>query len=196
MLLPFLLILVTSTQNYRYTSYMKLIVGLGNPSEKYAKNKHNAGFIFVDALAEKSNSTWTFEKKFNALLTRGEFFGQEVIFAKPQTYMNNSGEVVAKLVNYFTIDLNDLIIVHDDVDLEPFTTKFKKNMGAAGHHGVEDIVEKLGSSNFWRLRIGVGRPTNSEQAGNNSIYDVEKFVLTDLSVKEIEFIRTLTLELF
>ena len=92
--------------------------------------------------------------------------------------MNNSGEAVSKIVNFYHTDLNDLTVIHDDVDMEFGTTRLKKGMSSGGHHGVEDIIEKLGSKEFWRLKIGVGRPENSK-------FDVEDWVLTDFTPDEL-----------
>lgn len=160
---------------------MKLIVGLGNPDQKFSKNRHNAGFIFVESLAEDRGLAWTLEKKFEAEIAADK----SLMLVKPQTFMNRSGDAVSKLVNFFKINLNDLIVVHDDVDLEPGETKFKKSTSSAGHHGVESIMEKLGSQDFWRLRIGVGRPDTEK-------FDVEDYVLGNLTEKEIENIKNLT----
>ncbi len=156
----------------------KLIVGLGNPGEKYKNTRHNVGFIVVDAFVEKLGLKWAFDKRFNAEVATNN----EYIFVKPQTYMNESGTTVKKLVSYFGTDHSDLIIVHDDVDLEASSTRFKKGSGAAGHHGVEDIIKKLGSNDFWRLRVGIGRPANKA-------FDVHGFVLGRLPE---EFITGLT----
>ena len=160
---------------------MKIIVGLGNPEQKHFNNRHNAGFIFVDTLAMDRELSWELEKKFNSEIAANK----SLMLVKPQTYMNRSGEAVTKIVNYFKIDLNDLVIVHDDVDLNPGETRFKRGMSAAGHHGIENIIEKLGSNDFWRLRIGVGRPVDKK-------FDVEDYVLGDLTENEIETIKNLT----
>jgi peptidyl-tRNA hydrolase, PTH1 family len=161
---------------------IKLIVGLGNPGEKYRNTKHNAGFIFVDHLAEQLGVTFSYEKKFDSELARSN----NTILVKPQTFMNTSGPAVARLVDYYNIkDLGNLTVVNDDVDLPPLAHKCKKASGPAGHHGVEDIIEKLGSKDFWRLRVGVGRPENKK-------YDVRDFVLSRFSDQEIDYIKNLT----
>ncbi len=144
----------------------KLIVGLGNPGDKYKNTRHNVGFMLVDNLVEKLNLKWEFDKRFNSEVAANN----EYIFAKPQTFMNESGSAVKRLVSYFGINLDALIVIHDDVDLEAGDVKFKKGSGSAGHHGVEDIIEKLDSKDFWRLRVGIGRPQNQS-------FDVHSFVL-------------------
>ncbi len=156
---------------------MKLIVGLGNPGEKYKNTRHNVGFMAVEKIAENNNGMWEFEKKFNSEICR---FG-DTLLAKPHTFMNNSGEAVSKIVNYFDVDLNDLIIVHDEVDLEEGETRFKKGSGDAGHHGVIDIINKLGTQDFWRFRIGVGRPKSNKFEVNDYVLSVFKPDLTTIT---------------
>jgi PTH1 family peptidyl-tRNA hydrolase len=156
---------------------MKIVVGLGNPGKKYTNTKHNAGFIAVDKLAQKHNLEWEENKKFDALIAKGQIREQDVLLAKPQTFMNNSGTTVSKLVNFYNVPFSDLTIIHDDVDLEPGKVKYRLGASSAGHHGVEDIIEKLGSKEFWRLRIGVGRPETGDR------FDVKDFVLSSGNVE-------------
>lgn len=157
---------------------MKLIVGLGNPGKEYKNNRHNAGFILIDLLAEKLGLSWKFERKFNAEICKNE----EFVLVKPQTFMNDSGLSVSKAIKFFKIDLDNLVVVHDDVDLPFGETKFKKGSGTAGHHGVADIIEKLGNIDFWRFRVGVGRPENSK-------FDVHGYVLGDFSDEELSMLK-------
>ncbi|HLB52030.1 aminoacyl-tRNA hydrolase [candidate division WWE3 bacterium RIFCSPHIGHO2_12_FULL_38_15] len=157
---------------------MKLIVGLGNPGKEYKNNRHNAGFILIDLLAEKLGLSWKFERKFNAEICKNEKF----VLVKPQTFMNDSGLSVSKAIKFFKIDLDNLVVVHDDVDLPFGEFKYKKGSGTAGHHGVADIAEKVGSLDFWRFRIGVGRP------GNNK-FDVYGYVLGDFSDEEFSILE-------
>lgn len=135
---------------------MKLIVGLGNPGEKYKDTRHNIGFIFVDKLSDENDVAWKFEKKFNAEIARFD----DTLLAKPQTFMNNSGESVSKIMNFYDIELEDLLVVHDDIDLEHGNIKVEKGRGSAGHKGVQSIIDHLGTNEFERMRIGVGRPDN------------------------------------
>lgn len=164
---------------------MKIIVGLGNPGEKYIKTKHNTGFILLDTFSRSSNLQWQHEPKFDALLAKQE----ELILCKPQTFMNNSGGSVSKLVNFHKLDLTDLIIVHDDVDLDFGTTRFGRKIGSAGHKGVESVIEKLGSNDFWRIRIGIGRPIDIQ-------FDVENYVLSNFTDEELKKMRNISLEEF
>lgn len=164
---------------------MKLLVGLGNPGKEYEKSRHNVGFIFVDALAKRLakesdafNVVWKFEKKVKCNIARFD----DVILAKPQTFMNLSGEAVLLLLNYYKCDMSDLIVVHDDIDLKQKEIRFKRNMGSGGHNGVKDVIEKVGTKDFFRLRVGVDRP---------NIESVKDYVLSNLTTEEISFINSL-----
>ena len=135
---------------------MYLIVGLGNPGSKYAHTRHNVGFDVLEKLARKLNVSISREKD-EALI--GECFvgGQKVILALPQTYMNLSGEAVMRLVNYYKIDHEDLLVVYDDIDLAPGFIRIRKNGSAGTHNGMRSIIGLLGFENFPRLRVGVGQ---------------------------------------
>jgi peptidyl-tRNA hydrolase, PTH1 family len=164
---------------------MKLVVGLGNPGDKYTNNRHNVGFLILDEFAKTHGLTWNDDKKFNAVFCRqGDNF-----LLKPQTFMNNSGEAVSAFANFYKILPEDILVIHDDVDLEFGRTKKALGASSAGHHGVESIIEKLGTKEFWRLRFGVGKPTDKS-------IKVEDWVLMSLSEIEInnvtEFGHTLT----
>lgn len=163
---------------------MKLIVGLGNPGEKYKKCRHNTGFILVDKFAGGLDLKWEGNSKFESEV----IVGKDYVLAKPQTFMNNSGRAVSKLVNFYKIDLKDLVVVHDDVDLPFGTTKKQFGAGPAGHHGVEDIIEKIASKEFWRIRVGIGKPSD----GN---IPVEDFVLQDFNEEELKSIMELDVDL-
>lgn len=163
---------------------MKLIAGLGNPGGKYEYTRHNAGFLILNAFVSQKMGdgiVWLEETKFQAHIFRD----QELLFVKPQTFMNKVGESIGKLVQFYQIDLNDLLVIHDDVDLKLGDFKLKKNSGSAGHHGVDDIVSQLGGTNdFWRLRIGVGRPEDKR-------FDVEDYVLQKFSEEELGLLKAL-----
>ncbi len=153
---------------------MKIIVGLGNPGNQYKKYRHNTGFILLDKLAEERGLKWKKSSRFESEIAEcGDF-----ILVKPQTFMNNSGDAVSKLFNFYKISPDDLIVVHDDVDLKFGTVKKQKGKNPAGHHGVEDIIEKVGTKEFWRLRVGIGKPENKN-------IPVDKWVLQDFSDEEI-----------
>lgn len=159
---------------------MKLLVGLGNPGEKYSKNRHNVGFILIDGLASKCGLSWEDSTRFEAKIAKTEDF----ILAKPQTFMNKSGDAFSKILNFYKIDPKDLRVIHDDVDLPLFEQRDQFGAGSAGHRGVESIVEKVGSKDFWRLRVGIGRPQDKD-------IPIEDWVLQDLSPEEIEKIKLL-----
>ncbi len=136
---------------------MKIIVGLGNPGAQYANTPHSVGFEAVDAIAAAMGVSWEMKRAFNALLARGTFAGQSVILAKPQTYMNLSGESVAPLVKYSNAKPADLLVIQDDIDLPVGRIRVRKNGSCGGHNGVRNIIERLGTSEFARLKLGVGK---------------------------------------
>jgi PTH1 family peptidyl-tRNA hydrolase len=136
---------------------MKLIVGLGNPGRSYAKHRHNVGFWVVDEVAGRYNIN-VGKKAFGAKIGIGEIEKEPVVLAKPQKFMNLSGMVVSPLLGYYRCSLKELIVVHDDIDLAVGRLKFAIGSGHGGHNGVKSIVEELGSTDFYRVRVGVGRP--------------------------------------
>ena len=136
--------------------YMFLIVGLGNPGKQYEHTRHNIGFDVMDALAEKYNISIS-EKKHKALCGKGVINGVKVVLAKPQTYMNLSGESVAELVNYYKMDPEEeMIVIYDDISLAPGNLRIRKKGSAGGHNGIKNIIAHLGTQEFPRVRIGVG----------------------------------------
>ncbi len=138
---------------------IKLIVGLGNPGQQYEKTRHNVGFLFLDQFANELSCLWTRESKFSGLCTSGVIATQKVILLKPETFMNHSGQSVAAMLRYHKLNPDEVLVVHDELDFEVGVTKLKKGGGHAGHNGVRDIIAHLKSNDFFRLRIGIGRPT-------------------------------------
>ncbi len=136
---------------------MKVIIGLGNPGVHYRMNRHNIGFQVVDRLA-KINHILISTKRFKSLYGTGWINSQKVILAKPMTFMNRSGEAVKKAVNFFHIGTEDLIVIHDDLDLPFGRLRFKRRGGDGGHQGVRSIIESIGENTFLRLKVGIGRP--------------------------------------
>ena len=134
---------------------MYIIAGLGNPGEKYDNTRHNAGFLTIDALASKYNIDVR-EKAHKALIGKGVIEGQKVILAKPQTYMNVSGESIRALVDYYKIAQEELIIIFDDISLEPGQLRIRKKGSAGGHNGIKSIIAHLGTQEFTRIKVGVG----------------------------------------
>lgn len=138
---------------------MKVIIGLGNPGSEYEATRHNAGFLFLDTLKESWDSPdFVPEKKFASLVSAGVKNGEKMLLVKPVTFMNHSGVAAMALVNFFKLAPSDITVVHDDLDLPFGTWKAATGSGAAGHNGVSDMIEKLGTKEFRRIRIGIGRP--------------------------------------
>ncbi len=136
---------------------MFLLVGLGNPGTRYAQTRHNAGFLVVEALAGEAGRRFT-QSDCQARVARVRLEGREILLAKPQTYMNASGEAVGCLLRQNRLDLQDLLVIADDLDLPLGTIRLKRNGGSGGHHGLDSIIAALGTKEFARLRVGVGRP--------------------------------------
>lgn len=137
---------------------IKLFVGLGNPGSDYAATRHNAGFWWVDELARQLKVTLTMDKNYHGLLGRTAVDGQTVCLLQPQTFMNLSGKSVASLAHFFKIKPAEILVVHDELDIAVGQAKLKFGGGHAGHNGLRDIHAKLGTGDYWRLRIGVGHP--------------------------------------
>jgi peptidyl-tRNA hydrolase, PTH1 family len=140
----------------------KLIAGLGNPGETYSRTRHNIGFLVVQAIAEQADSEFN-KTRFGANYTRITLYNQEVFLVKPLSYMNRSGFPLQKLSAYFKISVNDIIVVHDDMDLPFGVIKIVQDRGSGGHNGIKSIVDAFGSKGFVRVRVGVGHP--GTQAG-------------------------------
>jgi PTH1 family peptidyl-tRNA hydrolase len=140
-----------------------LIVGLGNPGADYAKTRHNAGFLLVEKLASLWRSEWSTGRKFQARVARAAGGGRTVLLAQPQTYMNASGESVGALVKFYQLPLERLMVVVDDADLPLGEIRLRPGGGTGGHHGLESITQHLGSREYARLRIGIGRNDAARQ---------------------------------
>jgi len=155
---------------------VKIVVGLGNPGKSYANNRHNIGFQCLDHFALVHRIPIK-ERKGKAKLGRGQVAGAPVILAKPRTFMNMSGEAVGRLVRQFGVPLDDLLVIHDDLDLPMGKVRIRRCGGSAGHKGVESIIASLGSQDFPRIRVGIGRPDNGDEIA---------YVLSDFSAEERE----------
>jgi PTH1 family peptidyl-tRNA hydrolase len=145
---------------------IRLIVGLGNPGPQYETTRHNAGFWFVDAVARRQHLQFRAESRFQGLLARLTLNGTDLRLLKPATFMNRSGQSVAAVVRYFDIPPQSVLVAHDELDLPEGTVRLKNGGGHAGHNGLRDIVNVLGSRDFWRLRIGIDRPADRGQVVN------------------------------
>lgn len=137
---------------------IKLIVGLGNPGQQYEKTRHNAGFLFLDSLVLERSSAWSNKPDFQGLLAECNIAGEKALLLKPQTFMNRSGQSVGKVARYYKIAPEEMLVVHDELDFDVGIVKLKKDGGHAGHNGLRDIIAHLGTKDFYRLRIGIGRP--------------------------------------
>jgi len=154
---------------------IKLIVGLGNPGQQYEKTRHNAGFLFLDYLA--GSALWSNESKFHGLVANCLVGGNKVVLLKPQTFMNRSGLSVGAIARYYKFGVDEILVVHDELDLVAGVVKLKKGGGHAGHNGLRDIIANLGDKEFYRLRFGIGRPSPGKK--------VADFVLSNSSKQEV-----------
>ena len=136
---------------------MKIIAGLGNPGAKYAQTKHNVGFMLVESLAVRLNAP-AWKEDFFSAITEVRTGGEKVFLVKPLTYMNNSGEALGPMLSYYKMDADDLVVVHDDMDIPVGTVRIRKKGGSGGHNGIKSILTHVGSEDFARVRIGIGRP--------------------------------------
>ena len=136
---------------------MKLLVGLGNPGDEYARSRHNVGFLAADRLAQLARSRFT-AQRFAAELAEARLGPERVWIMKPQTYMNDSGQAVGAALRYWRLELQDLVVLHDDLELEPFRVQLKVGGGHSGHNGVKSVNAHVGGPDYARVRIGVGRP--------------------------------------
>ncbi len=165
---------------------MKILVGLGNPGEKYKNHRHNIGFWVVDAIAEKYQLP-AFKSKFEADITTGEIDGEKVCLIKPLTYMNKSGQSVQKALAFYKAQVSDVYVFHDEIDVEPLKVKIKTGGGEAGHNGLRSISQCLGNPNYHRVRIGVGHPGHKDR--------VHGYVLSDFAKNEKEDFAILSCKL-
>lgn len=144
---------------------IKLLVGLGNPGDKYAATRHNAGFWWIDQLAIQTNSKLALDAKFLGIAGKLNS-STDTWLLKPTTFMNASGKSVAALANYYKILPAQILVIHDELDLPPSTAKLKKGGGHGGHNGLKDIASALGTADFWRLRLGIGHPGDRNEVIN------------------------------
>ena len=139
---------------------MYLIIGLGNPEEEYSKTRHNMGFNTINKISKKYNIELN-KTKFQGLYEMAIIEGQKAILVKPQTYMNLSGNCVQEFVNFYKIEKENIIVIYDDMDIEPGVIKIRKQGGPGGHNGMKSIIQMLGTQQFARIRIGIGRPKHN-----------------------------------
>ena len=142
---------------------MHLIVGLGNPGADYAKTRHNAGFLLVENLAAQWKAGWNNERKFAARMAKANHGGKKVLLCEPQTFMNLSGESVAAVMQFYQLPSENILVVVDDADLPLGEIRLRPGGGSGGHHGLESVAQHLGSKEYARLRIGIGRKNEARQ---------------------------------
>lgn len=156
---------------------MWLVVGLGNPEKKYARNRHNVGFMVVDLIRERIGAP-EWREKWKGVFTKGAGFEDELTLLKPMTYMNLSGESVQPATAFLKISAENVVVVHDEIDLPFADVRLKSGGGHAGHNGLRSIIERLGTPDFFRVRVGVGRPPPGDRR------DVADWVLSDFDAIE------------
>ena len=163
------------------TADIRLIVGLGNPGADYVDTRHNAGFWLIDLIAAERSLNFRFEKRYNADQCKFRAEGRDVYLLKPQNFMNRSGQAVAALARYYKINPEQILVLHDELDLPPGTNRIKQAGGHGGHNGLRDIANHLGSREFFRVRVGIGHPGDARQVVN---YVLHKPSVTDLNAIE------------
>ncbi len=154
---------------------MWLLIGLGNPGDKYEKNRHNVGFMAVDRIAQE-NGFPAYKTKFEGLIAEGRIDGQKVAIIKPQTYMNESGRCVGPFAKFFKVTPNRVIVFYDELDLPPGKLRVKQGGGSGGHNGIKSLDAHLGRPDYWRVRMGIGHPGDKDR--------VTGYVLGDFSKEE------------
>ena len=167
---------------------IKLIVGLGNPGPQYEKTRHNAGFIFLDHLASSQGCRWSASSQFHGEVTNLSLGMDKLVLLKPMTFMNKSGLAVGKLLRYHKLKPEELLVVHDELELAEGVVRMKRDGGHAGHNGLRDIIAHIDSRDFYRVRVGIGRPVTGS---NIADYVLSKpsshaFVLFDTVFRALE----------
>ena len=160
---------------------MYLIIGLGNPEEEYAKTRHNMGFDTINKISEKYHIKVN-KSKFNSLYGTGTIEEEKVILIKPQTYMNLSGEAVRDFMNFYKVTSKEIIVIYDDLDIEPGIIKIRKKGGAGTHNGMKSVVKEIKTEDFCRIRIGIGKPTYKN--------DLLNFILNKIPDEEYKVLQT------
>jgi len=156
------------------TMDLKVIVGLGNPGSKYTETRHNAGFWFVEALANTYHGDFRIDKKFHGEVAKINVAGKDIWLLKPDTFMNRSGLAVQSLLSFYRYTPEQLLVAHDEIDLPPGTIKLKTAGGHGGHNGLRDIINQCASKDFHRLRIGVGHPGSKDQVVDYVLHNASK----------------------
>lgn len=174
----------------RNVSPLKLVIGLGNPGLRYARNRHNVGFMLLDRIAQAERASFA-RQRFNAQLSELTLEGERLLLAKPQTYMNLSGNAVGKLVSFYRIPHRDIMVVYDDLDLPLGKLRLRATGSAGGHHGMESIINALDSTEIPRLRLGIGRPNSREDVNHvlGNFIDDEQEILDEVLARAEQALR-------
>lgn len=162
-----------------------LVVGLGNPGKEYAQTRHNVGFMIINAVSEQTGISLS-RVKYKTIVGNGRYNGVKIILAKPQTYMNLSGQAVSALAKFYKVPTEHILVIHDDMDIDLGTLRIRPNGGAGGQKGVKSIIEKLGTPEFARIRFGIGRPPGRMDP---KAYVLEKFLPREKEEFEFTLIR-------
>lgn len=173
---------------------MKLIIGLGNPGKEFANTRHNVGFLIADAIISSFQfPVFKIDKKTKTELSKGEIGGKRAIITKPLTFMNNSGQTVRALLNFYKLTPADIIIIHDDKDIPLGKIRIQKGRGSAGHKGVNSIIEQLGTKDFWRVRVGISpspiKERDEGEVSSRPITDTANFVLNKFTKEEQKILK-------
>lgn len=166
---------------------VKMIVGLGNIGSKYDMTKHNVGFMAIDRIVKDLNINFSEDKNFKALIGSSFLNQEKVYFVKPTTFMNNSGIAVKALLTYYNIAIDDLIVIYDDLDMEIGKIRFRQRGSAGGHNGIKSIIAHIGSQEFDRIKIGIGRPQNGMTVINHVLgkFDKDDAITIDLTLDKV-----------
>lgn len=168
---------------------MKLIIGLGNPGKQYEKTRHNAGFIMIEELVKAFGlPNFHLEKKFNAEISEGQRSGEKIILAKPETFMNRSGQSARAIMDFYKIPIEDIAVIHDDLDINLGAYKISLDSSAGGHNGIQSIIDTIGTQKFKRIRIGI----EGAEKKKDRLMSGSDFVLQNFSDKEMDSIKKLT----
>ncbi len=166
----------------------RLIIGLGNPGDRYFETKHNVGFMLIDKIAKRENVTFTHDKIFQADIATTFIDGEKIFLVKPTTFMNESGKAVHALMTYYGLDEKDILVAYDDLDMAVGKIRFRQKGSAGGHNGIKSIVKYIGTQEFDRIKIGIGRPKGKKSVVNHVLsgFDAEDRIEIDLALDKLD----------
>ncbi len=170
---------------------IKLIVGLGNPGKDYQSHRHNVGFWFCDTLANLYSATFKKETKFFGDVTQVTIAGLSVRLLKPNTFMNRSGQSIQALAKFYQLEADEILVVHDELDLDPGTAKLKAEGGHGGHNGLRDTIKALNTKAFYRLRLGIGHPGNKTQVADFVLHAPNKVELENIQNAMVDALQVI-----